>query len=85
MPFYATSPSQAAIRRTCFYWGTYAFLASEQPSLMMMLHDSIEVAKANKVVKTGDIVVITAGDRGTIPHEEGYTSSTNLLLVAQVD
>ena len=85
VPFYATSPSAAAIRRTCFYWGTYAFYSSEQPSLMMMLHDSIDIAKENKVVKTGDIVVLTAGDRATVPHEDGYTSSTNLLMVAQVD
>lgn len=84
-PFYATSPSEATIRRTCFYWGTYAFMASEQPSLMMMLHDSIAVAKANGVVEPGDIVVLTAGDRGTVPHNDEYTSSTNLLMVAQVE
>ncbi|MBR1830245.1 MAG: pyruvate kinase [Atopobiaceae bacterium] len=84
-PFWATSPSEVAIRRTCFNWGCYAFLSSEQPSLMPTLHNAIEVAKANGVVKEGDIVVLTAGDRVTTPRDESYTSSTNMLMVAQVD
>lgn len=84
-PFWATTPSEVAIRRTCFNWGCYAFLSQEQPSLMPTLHNAIEVAKANGVVKTGDIVVLTAGDRVTTPHNETYTSSTNMLMVAQVD
>jgi len=84
-PFWATSPSEVAIRRTCFNWGCYAFLSAEQPSLMPTLHNAIEVAKANGVVKSGDIVVLTAGDRVTTPHDDHYTSSTNMLMVAQVE
>ena len=84
-PFWATSPSEVAIRRTCFNWGCYAFLSQEQPSLMPTLHNAIEVAKANGVVQTGDIVVLTAGDRVTVPRDDNYTSSTNMLMVAQVD
>ena len=84
-PFYATSPSEVAIRRTCFNWGAYAFLSSEQPSLMPTLHNAIEVAKENGVVSEGDIVVLTAGDRVTTPHDDHYTSSTNMLMVAQVE
>lgn len=84
-PFWATSPSEVAVRRTCFNWGCYAFLSAEQPSLMPTLHNAIDVAKANGVVKEGDIVVLTAGDRSTTPHDEHYTVSTNMLMVAQVD
>ena len=84
-PFWAMSPSEVAIRRTCFNWGCYAFLSQEQPSLMPTLHNAIEVAKANGVVQTGDIVVLTAGDRVTVPRDDNYTSSTNMLMVAQVD
>ena len=84
-PFWATTPSEVAIRRTCFNWGCYAFLSQEQPSLMPTLHNAIEVAKANGVVQTGDIVVLTAGDRVTTPRDDHYTSSTNMLMVAQVD
>ncbi len=84
-PFWATSPSEVAIRRTCFNWGCYAFLSQEQPSLMPTLHNAIEVAKANGVVAEGDIVVLTAGDRVTTPRDATYTSSTNMLMVAQVD
>ena len=84
-PFWAMSPSEVAIRRTCFNWGCYAFLSQEQPSLMPTLHNAMEVAKANGVIKTGDIVVLTAGDRVTTPQDDTYTSSTNMLMVAQVD
>ena len=49
-PFWATSPSEVAIRRTCFNWGCYAFLSQEQPSLMPTIHNAIEVVKKNGVV-----------------------------------
>ena len=84
-PFWATSPSEVAIRRTCFNWGCYAFLSQEQPSLMPTIHNAIEVVKKNGVVKAGDIVVLTIGDRGTVPRDDHYTSSTNMMMVAQVD
>ncbi len=84
-PFWATSPSEVAIRRTCFNWGCYAFLSTEQPGLMPTLHNAIEVLKQNGVIEEGDIVVLTIGDRGTSPHDETYTSSTNMMMVAQVD
>ena len=84
-PFWATSPSEVAIRRTCFNWGCYAFLSQEQPSLMPTIHNAIEVVKKNGVVKEGDIVVLTIGDRGTVPRDDHYTSSTNMMMVAQVD
>ena len=84
-PFYATSPSEVAIRKTCFNWGAYAFLAEEQSAFLPMLHDSIDLAKANGVVEEGDIVIISAGDRATSPHDDHYVSSTNVLMVAQVE
>ena len=84
-PFWATSPSEVAIRRTCFNWGCYAFISEEQPALMPTLHNAIEVIKEKGVVEKGDIVVVTVGDRATVPRDENYTSSTNMLIVAQVD
>ena len=52
---------------------------------MPTIHNAIEVVKKNGVVKEGDIVVLTIGDRGTVPRDEHYTSSTNMMMVAQVD
>ena len=78
------SPSDEAIRRTCFYWGVYAFKTTEQGSLSNTLYNALNVAKANKVVDPGDIVVITAGDPQTSPRQGDYTTSTNMAMVAQI-
>ena len=84
IPLYAMSPSDEAIRRTCFYWGVYAFKTTEQGSLSNTLYNALNVAKANKVVDPGDIVVITAGDPQTSPRQGDYTTSTNMAMVAQI-
>ena len=84
IPLYAMSPSEEAIRRTCFYWGVYGFKTTEQGSLSNTLYNALSVAKANKVVDAGDIVVITAGDPQTSPRQGDYTTSTNMAMVAQV-
>lgn len=84
IPLYAMSPSEEAIRRTCFYWGVYGFKTTEQGSLSNTLYNALTVAKENELVKSGDIVVITAGDPQTSPRQGDYTTSTNMAMVAQV-
>ncbi|WP_321970567.1 pyruvate kinase [Paratractidigestivibacter sp.] len=84
VPLYAMSPSEEAIRRTCFYWGVYAFRTTEQGSLTGTLYNALTTAKQNKVVEGGDIVILTAGDPQTSPRQGDYTTSTNLAMVAQV-
>ena len=84
MPLYATSPSEETIRRTCFYWGVYAYRTVEQGSLSSTLYNALTTAKNNGLVDTGDIVVITAGDAQTSPRLGDYTTSTNMAMVAQV-
>lgn len=84
VPLYAMSPSEEAVRRTCFYWGVYAFRTTEQGSLTGTLYNALTTAKQNKVVESGDIVVLTAGDPQTSPRQGDYTTSTNLAMIAQV-
>ena len=84
MPLYATSPSEETIRRTCFYWGVYAYRTVEQGSLSSTLYNALTTAKNNNLVEAGDIVVITAGDAQTSPRLGDYTTSTNMAMVAQV-
>ena len=84
MPLFATSPNEKTIRRTCFYWGVYAYRTTEQGSLSSTLYDALLTAKRNGLVDTGDIVVITAGDPQTSPRLGDYTTSTNVAMVAQV-
>ena len=84
VPLFATSPNEQTIRRTCFYWGVYAYRTTEQGSLSSTLYNALTTAKLNNLVDTGDIVVITAGDPQTSPRMGDYTTSTNMAMVAQV-
>ena len=84
MPLFAMSPSVETIRRTCFYWGVYAYRTTEQGSLSSTLYNALTVARDNDLVESGDIVVITAGDPQTSPRLGDYTTSTNMAMVAQV-
>ena len=84
MPLYAMSPSDESVRRTCFYWGVYAYRTTEQGSLTNTLYNALTTAKENKIVDAGDIVVLTAGDPQTSPRQGDYTTSTNLAMIAQV-
>ena len=77
-------PREQTIRRTCFYWGVYAYRTTEQGSLSSTLYNALTTAKLNNLVDTGDIVVITAGDPQTSPRMGDYTTSTNMAMVAQV-
>ena len=84
LPIYAMSPSKQAIRRTCFYWGVFAYKTTEQGSLTSTLNESMQRARDEGVVRRGDVVVITSGDPQTSPQQGDYISSTNMCLVAQV-
>ncbi|MDI9590976.1 MAG: pyruvate kinase [Acidobacteriota bacterium] len=84
LPIYAMSPSNQAIRKTCFLWGVFAYKTVEQGSLSATLHESLECAKEQGLVKVGDVVVITSGDPQTSPQQGDYVTSTNMAMVAQV-
>ena len=84
LPVYAMSPSEVALRRTCFYWGVEGLKTSEQGNLSDTCYNALMVAKENGVVDAGDLVVITAGDPHTSPSQGDYTTSTNMAMIAQV-
>ena len=84
LPIYAMSPSKQAIRRTCFLWGVFAYKTVEQGSLSSTLNESLQCAKDEHLVSLGDVVVITSGDPQTSPQQGDYVTSTNMVMVAQV-
>ena len=84
LPVYAMSPSEETIRRTCFYWGVWAYRTTEQGSLSSTMYNALQVAKAHGAIDTGDIVVLTSGDPQTSPRQGDYTTSTNVAMIAQV-
>ena len=80
----ATSPSPKTVRKCCFYWGVDAWLLEEQPTMTTTISAAIENAKEQNIVDKDDLVVVTAGDAETSPKQGTYTTSTNLVMVAQV-
>ena len=45
---------------------------------------ALRLAKEHGVVEPGDLVVVTAGDPGTSPTQGDYTTSTNMIMVCQI-
>lgn len=84
IPIVAMSPSNHAVRKTCFQWGVDAYKTTEQGSLSATCYNALTVAKENGVVDTGDLVVVTAGDPQTSPSQGDYITSTNMAMVSQI-
>lgn len=84
IPIIAMSPSNHAIRKTCFQWGVDAYKTTEQGSLSATCYNALTVAKEHGVVESGDLVVVTAGDPQTSPSQGDYITSTNMAMVSQI-
>ena len=84
IPIVAMSPSNHAIRKTCFQWGVDAYKTTEQGSLSATCYSALTVAKEHGVVESGDLVVVTAGDPQTSPSQGDYITSTNMAMVSQI-
>ncbi|KXB63265.1 MULTISPECIES: pyruvate kinase [Olsenella] len=84
LPIYAMSPSNHAIRKTCFQWGVHAYKTTEQGSLSATCYNALTVAKEQGLVEKDDLVVITAGDPQTSPSQGDYITSTNMAMVSQI-
>lgn len=84
IPIVAMSPSNHAIRKTCFQWGVDAYKTTEQGSLSATCYNALTVAKEHGVVDSGDLVVVTAGDPQTSPSQGDYITSTNMAMVSQI-
>lgn len=84
LPIIAMSPSNHAIRKTCFYWGVTSYKTPEQGSLSATCYNALREAKDHGCVNKGDLVVITAGDPQTSPSQGDYITSTNMTMVAQI-
>lgn len=84
LPVIAFTPMEKTLHMCCFYWGVEAHLTTMQPSLNGTIKNALDTAKANGIVESGDLVVVTAGDPGTSPTQGDYTTSTNMVMVCQV-
>ena len=84
LPLVAFSPMEKSIRKCCFYWGVQCYESTMMPSLNATIKDALRLAKEHGVVEPGDLVVVTAGDPGTSPTQGDYTTSTNMIMVCQI-
>lgn len=77
-PIIAVTPDEVVARQLAFSWGVYPVVASKMESTDEMLEKSVEIAKANDYVKSGDTVILAAG----VPVDQ--VGATNLLKVSIV-
>jgi pyruvate kinase len=77
-PILAISVSQQVVRRLALNWGVTALLYEGERNDEAMLHFGIERARELGYVRTGDVVVATAG-------VSRRTGSTNLIRVLTAD
>lgn len=83
VPIYAISSSEKVYRKCCFYWGVSPILSKEGLGLEDTLYNAIQEGKKRNLLTEGDLCIVTAGDLKTSPTDGEYTSSTNVLMVAQ--
>lgn len=74
-PIIATTVSPRVQRQLALSWGVFPYLAREASSTDEMFDDGVEKALESKLVRNGDLVVITAG----LP--VGISGTTNILKV----
>lgn len=77
-PVIAITPDVTVARQLAFSWGVYPVVSERLESTDEMMNNSVEIAKENGFVKSGDTVVIAAG----VPAAE--VGATNLMKVSVV-
>ncbi len=84
LPVYAVSPYEETVRKCSFYWGVTALHAAAGGDIDQTITTALDIAMDHNLIEPGDMAVVAAGDPHTCPSHGNYTTSTNMLLVAQV-
>ncbi|MGI6712486.1 MAG: pyruvate kinase [Bacillota bacterium] len=74
-PIVAATPYADVQRKLCLVWGVYGVVTSHTTGTDEMIREAVSKALAEQLIKSGDLVVVTAG----IP--SGNPGTTNLLKV----
>lgn len=82
VPIYAVSPNEWARRKMQIYWGVTSIAGYQEDSTENIISHSMYVARREKLVKKGDLVVFTAGDPAT-NLITGEGAMTNIMQVIQ--
>ena len=82
VPIYAVTPNDWAQRKMQIFWGVTPLSGYEEDSTENIISHAMYVVEREKFIKTGDLVVFTAGDPATnIVTGEGAV--TNMLHIIQ--
>lgn len=78
------SPSMTVVRQMQLYWGVKSFHARRAESTDTLIYSSVELLKEKQIVKSGDIVIATAGVVTRANRHEPATD-TNIMRVVEVE
>lgn len=79
---YGLSPNERTLRRMQIYWGVCPLKSTTETSADSVISSSLELIKKKGLVKSGDMVVFTAGDPAT-NSVSGEGAMTNMMHVVQ--
>ena len=83
-PIYALSPSQTVTRQMMLFWGVTPIWARRAETTDELFESSVEELKDRKLLKSGDLCVITAGVLSRLQKQQAPTG-TNIMRVIKVD
>ena len=83
-PIYALSPSQTVTRQMMLFWGVTPIWARRAETTDELFESSVEELKERKLLKSGDLCVITAGVLSRLQKQQAPTG-TNIMRVIKVD
>jgi pyruvate kinase len=82
LPIYAVTPNAWAARKMQLYWGVVPLHGYEEDTTQNIISHAMYVVKRDGYVKTGDMVVFTAGDPATNV-VKGKGKVTNMMYVVE--
>lgn len=83
MPIYAITPNERVQRKMRLYWGVRPLKGYTRDTTENIIINAMETLKENKLVKKGQLVVVTAGDPAT-NSSKAEANVTNMLHVMEV-
>ena len=83
MPIYAITPNESVQHKLQLYWGVKPLKGYTKDSTENILLNSMETVKRKRLVKKGQLVVLTAGDPAT-NSSVNEQNVTNMLHVIEV-
>lgn len=83
IPIYAITPNEKVERTMQLYWGVQPLKGYRKDTTENIILNAMETIKRKKLVKAGELVVVTAGDPAT-NSSQSESNVTNMMNVMEV-